>query len=116
MCNIFLNCIFFFLRKKPQDFIVPTTKGSLCRMKEGILRAGRRPLLVGDERVPQDRDDRVPARERLGDVVVLVSWSELLALDALGALGPQLHLPQHRVPVPVDGPSHGLGASCRCGH
>ena len=48
-------------------------------------------LLAGDERVPQDHDDRVPAQEHLGDVAVLVDWlGLLLALATLGDLGPHL--------------------------
>lgn len=74
-------------------------------MRAGILMLERRPLLAGDERVPQDHDDRVPAQEHLGDVAVLVDWlGLLLALAALGDLGPHLlHILQHHVAVPVEG-------------
>ena len=48
--------------------------------------------------------DGVPAQEHLGDVAVLVDWLGLLALAALGDLGPHLlHVLQHHVAVPVEG-------------
>lgn len=79
-------------------------------MRAGILMVGRRPLLAGDERVPQDHDDRVPTQEHLGDIAVLVDWLRfLLALAALGDLGPHLlHILQHHVAMPGGGGTPGV--------
>lgn len=83
----FLNCIRFlfvcFFRKNT-GLLLPLQRAGLCRMKEGILRVRRRPLLVSDEWVPQDYDDSGPVQELLGDVVVLVDWGGFLALMLLG--------------------------------
>ena len=83
----FLNCICFlfvcFFRKNT-GLLLPLQRVGLCRMKEGILRVRRRPLLVRDEWVPQDYDDSGPAQELLGDVVVLVDRGGFLALMLLG--------------------------------
>lgn len=89
-------------KKKRRTLLFPSRRAGLH--EGGSRRAGGR-LLAGDERVPQDHDDRVPAQEHLGDVAVLVDGlGLLLALAALGDLSPHLlHVLQHHVAVPVKG-------------
>lgn len=108
MSNFLLLLFFFLAARNNRELCYSNYKGrvSVGRGRE-LWQRGKRPLLAGDEWVPQDHDDQVTTQEHLGDVAVLVDQLGLFALATLGDLSPHLfHIQQHQLAVSASRYSH----------